>query len=85
MRKKETHDKRKSAALGEARGVAGHEVDFEVEAIPHPSLPPGRDGQRVRDQQHRPARAFAGHDTLQHCATGNGDVDYSWRSDETAI
>ena len=45
-----------AARLGKPRGVAGHRVDLEVDAVARLALAPGRDGQRVGDQQHGEAR-----------------------------
>ena len=46
----------RARGLGKPRGVAGHEIDLEVEAVARPALAPGRHGERVRDDAARRRR-----------------------------
>src|SRR6202047_3843732 len=38
---------------GEPRGVAGHQIDFEIDFVAKTPFAPGRDAQRMRNEQHR--------------------------------
>ena len=43
---------------GQPRGVAGHQIDFEIDFIARAPFAPGRDFKRVRNEQHRKTIAF---------------------------